>query len=127
MDNDVKNNIKQASIWKRGLYMLLLAIFYSLAEVVLFAVIIFQFLLKLVTGEVNQRLLKLGQSLAIYIYQIVQFQNFNSERKPYPFNAWPKSEPQAIKQAEEPEVDTADTKSVAKAADIDDSEHGNKE
>ncbi|MCW9013871.1 MAG: DUF4389 domain-containing protein [Gammaproteobacteria bacterium] len=97
MSNEIKDNLTQQSTWLRGLYMLLFALFYSIAEIVLFAVVIFQFLLKLFTAESNARLLKLGQSLATYIYQIIQFLTFNSDYQPYPFGAWPKSEPAALK------------------------------
>ena len=97
MNHDVKKNLKQQSTWIRGLYMLLFALLYGIAEVVLFAVVVFQFLLKLLTGEHNPRLLKLGQSLATYIYQIIQFLTFNSEYQPYPFGAWPKGEPSELK------------------------------
>ena len=93
MANDIKDNLKKQSTWLRGLYMLLFALFYSIAEVVLFAVVLFQFLLKLITGDTNNRLLKLGQSLATYIYQIVQYLSFNSDYQAYPFGAWPKGEP----------------------------------
>ena len=97
MSNDVKDNLKSQSTWKRGLYMLLYAIFYTIAEIVLFAVIIFQFLLKLFTGETNERLRKLGQGISTYIYQILQYMNFNSEYQPYPFGAWPRGEPKSAK------------------------------
>ena len=97
MSDGIKQNIKQSSTWKRGLYMLLFAFFYAIAEVVLFAVVLFQFLLKLFTGETNDRLRKLGQSLATYIYQVVQFLAFNSEYHPYPFGAWPRGEPKPAK------------------------------
>lgn len=97
--NDIKQNLTEQSIWKRGLFMLFYAICYSVAEVVMFAVVIFQFLVKLITGETNDRLQKLGQSLATYIYQIVQYLNFNSEREPYPYNPWPKQQPQDMKKA----------------------------
>ena len=93
MSNDIKENLKQQATWIRGLYMLLFCVFYSIAEVVLFAVVIFQFLLKLFTGETNLRLLKLGQSLATYIYQIIQFLTFNSDYLPYPFAEWPHDRP----------------------------------
>ena len=96
MAGKIGHNIKDSSIWKRGLYMLLCTIFYSLAEVVLFAVVIFQFILKLFTGETNQRLLKLGHGLASYIYQIVQLLTFNSEQLPYPFSGWPRTEPKGV-------------------------------
>jgi hypothetical protein len=97
MSNEITENLKQQSTWIRGLYMLLFAVFYSLAEIVLIAVVVFQFLLKLFTGETNPRLLKLGQSLATYIYQIIEFLTFNSDYQPYPFGAWPKKQPAALK------------------------------
>ena len=93
MSNDVKDNLKSQSTWIRGLYILIFAVFYTLAEIVLFAVILFQFLLKLFTGDTNDRLLKLGQGLSTYVYQILQYMTFNSDYQPYPFGAWPRGEP----------------------------------
>ena len=97
MSKDVKDNLKSHSTWKRGLYMLLYIIFSRIAEVVLGMVVLFQFLLKLFTGETNDRLLKLGQGLSTYLYQAFQFLTFNSEYLPYPFGAWPKGEPRPAK------------------------------
>ena len=93
MSNEIKQNLKQQSTWIRGLYMLMFALFYSIAEIVLFAVVLVQFFLKLFTGQTNPRLLMLGQSIATYIYQIIQFLTFNSDYQPYPFGPWPKGEP----------------------------------
>lgn len=93
MSNNVLDNLKNSATWKRGLYMLLYAIFYTLAEIVLFAVILFQFLLKVFTGETNDRLRKLGQGLSTFIYQVLQYLNYNSDYQPYPFGAWPRGEP----------------------------------
>ncbi len=96
MSDDLKDNIKKQSTWMRGLYMLLFSIFYTIAELILFAVIIFQFILKVLTGDTNDRLRKLGQSISTYIYQVLQFLSFNSEQHPYPFGAWPKGEPRPV-------------------------------
>jgi len=93
MSDDLKDNIKKQSTWMRGLHMLLFSIFYKIAELILFAVIVFQFILKVLTGDTNDRLRKLGQSISTYIYQVLQFLSFNSEQHPYPFGAWPKGEP----------------------------------
>jgi len=93
MSDDLKDNIKRQSTWMRGLYMLLFSLFYKIADLILFAVIIFQFILKVLTGDTNDRLRKLGQSISTYIYQVLQFLSFNSEQHPYPFGAWPKGEP----------------------------------
>ena len=91
MSNDVKENLKSQSTWMRGLYILIYAVFYTIAEIVLFAIIVFQFLLKLFTSETNERLRKLGQGLSTYIYQILQYMTFNSDYQPYPFGAWPRA------------------------------------
>ena len=109
MSHDYKNNLKQTSTWKRGLYMLLFAIFYGIAEVVLVAIIVFQFLLKLFTDGTNEKLLVLGQNLTTYIYEILQYLSFNSDYKPYPFGEWPDGEPVPGKHtvASEKEMDKA--------------------
>ena len=101
MEVDVKQNLKARKTWLRGLYILMFSIFYSIAEVVLFAVVLFQFLLTLFTAQTNQRLLKLGQSLSTYIYQILMYITFNSDHQPYPFGAWPKGPPSAKKDTAE--------------------------
>ncbi len=116
MSNDLKDNIKQQSTWIRGLYMLLFSIFYTIAEVLLVAIVVFQFALKLVTGDSNEPLRRLGQSIGTYIYQIIQFLTFNNDFHPYPFGTWPKGalnegetkteEPKAEEpKAEEPKVE----------------------
>ena len=93
MGDELKAHLKERKTWLRGLYMLLFAIFYGIAEIVITAVVLFQFLLVLFTGRTNERLLKLGQSLGTYVYQILQFLTFNSDYHSYPFGAWPKGAP----------------------------------
>lgn len=108
MNDEIKHNIRERKTWLRGLYMLLFLICNSVAKVILYAVIAFQFLLTLLTGNTNERLLKLGQSLSTYIYQILAFLTFNSDQHPYPFGAWPKGAPVAKKKAKN--IEKEDTK-----------------
>lgn len=93
MSDEIKAHLKERKTWLRGLYMLLFVIFYGVAEIVITAIVLFQFLMALFTGRTNERLLKLGQSLGTYVYQILQFLTFNSDYHPYPFGAWPKGPP----------------------------------
>ena len=95
MESGIKQNVRERKTWLRGLYMLLFLVFYSVAKVIIFAVIAFQFLLALFTGKTNERLIKLGQSLSTYVYQVLMFLTFNSNQHPYPFGAWPKGAPSA--------------------------------
>ena len=101
MSHDIKSNIKQQSTWKRGLYMLLFTVFYKLAELLLFFIVFFQFVLKLLTGDTNPQLRDLGQGFSSYIYQVIQFLSFNSEIHPYPFSEWPKGEPKRKSEVDE--------------------------
>ena len=79
------------SIWIRGLYMLLFIIITRLTEAVIFLVMLIQFVLKAATGNTNNNLEMFGDQLSQYLYAIVQFQTFNTEDKPFPFNTWPQS------------------------------------
>ncbi|MDH3973687.1 MAG: DUF4389 domain-containing protein [Deltaproteobacteria bacterium] len=97
MDEKLKENIKSQSTWMRGLYMLLFALIYSIAEIVVLFIAVFQFVLTLFTGKVNERLLNFSGSLSTFIYQTMLFFMFNSEEKPYPFSPWPKGAPKTYK------------------------------
>ena len=110
MDDELKQNIKERKTWLRGLYMLMFLVFYSVAKVIIFAVIAFQFILTLLTGKTNERLVKLGQSLSTYLYQILIFLTFNSNEHPYPFGAWPKGTPSVKKQPKQIKEESAEEK-----------------
>ncbi len=91
MESQLKERLKARTTWMRGLYMLLFAVLYCVAEVVLTVVVLFQFGSRLITGGVNDRLLEFSEALASYIYQIVRFLCFNSDEHPYPLGAWPQA------------------------------------
>ena len=73
----------------RGLLIILFAIIYSIAEVVIAAVVVLQFGFVLVTGEKNDKLLEFGAQVSIFIYQILRYVSFNSDERPFPFADWP--------------------------------------
>jgi len=101
MSNELKENLKQRKTWLRGLYMLLFAIFYSVAEIVIFVVVVFQFLLALFTARTNARLVLFGKSLSTYVYQVMLFLTFNSEDMPFPFGEWPAEDTPQLTQDDE--------------------------
>ncbi len=85
-----------SATWQRGLFMLICAFLYNVAEVVVVAVAILQFLFKLVTGEENLQLKLFGRSLSIFFFQTMQFLTFNSEEKPFPFSPWPSADTERL-------------------------------
>ena len=99
MDEELKQRLQNKSIWVRAVYMLIFAVIFGLLEIVITTVVIFQFFLSLFTGGTNERMVKLGQSLSTYLYQITLFLTFNSDDHPYPFGSWPKGAPTATKTA----------------------------
>jgi len=103
---DVKTMANDTSIWIRLLYMALFAILYSVAEVVIVAVVVYQFLNILLTrGNKDEKVANLGLQLSSYVYQILQFQTFNTESKPYPMSDWPSGKrlvEEAVKPKREP-------------------------
>jgi hypothetical protein len=93
MDEDLKQNLQKKSTWMRALYMVLFAFIFGIVEILLTAIVAFQFVSSLLTGRTNEQLVKLGQSLSTYLYQITLFLTFNSNDYPYPFTAWPEGAP----------------------------------
>lgn len=90
----LEENVKRRSTWIRLLFMIILAVIYGISRIVFGAVVVFQFLWVLFTGDTNTRLIDFGQSLATYTYQIMRYLTFNSEDKPFPFDGeWPTGPP----------------------------------
>lgn len=89
MSNETPSHLSNRETWKRGLFILLFALLYGVAEVVLWAVILFQFGSRLISGHCSDSLLEFSKGLNAYFYQILQYLSFRSDYKPYPFNDWP--------------------------------------
>lgn len=90
MNDESGGESADRSIWKRAVFMVLFAIIYSITEIVVVVVAVFQFFCVLITGAKNARVLELGRDLSAYIYEILVFETFNSEQLPFPFSPWPR-------------------------------------
>jgi hypothetical protein len=47
----------------------------------------------LFTGGANEPVLRFGRNLGAYIRQVLEFQTFNTELRPFPFSDWPDLDP----------------------------------
>ncbi len=115
MAANLKQNITRSSIWLRLVYMIIFGIAFNVAEFVILAVAVFQFLASLFTGEPNVRLARFGQNLAQYIRQIIAYVSFASEDLPFPFSSWPE-EPPAQPAGEKADGKSAEAKDAGKPA-----------
>lgn len=91
MENELKEKLTSTQTWQKGLFILVFAVFYGLTKILVAAIVIFQFISLLITGRVNERLAGFANSLAAYVYQLLQFMLCNSSQKPFPFSDWPES------------------------------------
>jgi hypothetical protein len=92
MSNQLKQNLSRFETWQRLLYIILFVAIYSVAEIVLVAVVAVQFGFILITGTRNQNLLDFGAALSRFLYEVLLYFTFKSDCKPFPFDAWPKAD-----------------------------------
>ncbi len=93
VDTDPLKPIKDRGTWMRLLYMLLFAAILYVTLIVTGAVVVIQFLFKLVTGTANGELTRFGGTLADFVRDVVAFLTFASETMPFPFAPWPAAAP----------------------------------
>jgi hypothetical protein len=93
-DSSFKQHVKARSTWLRLFFMMVVVLLYGVSRIIMGAVVVLQFFWLLFTGGTNKKLDHLGQALATYTYQIILYLTFNSEQRPFPFDAdWPVGPP----------------------------------
>lgn len=86
----IKERVWSLDIWLRGLFTFLFMLVFGILYWMILGIMLFQFGSRLLTGDINQRLLDLSESLTLYTFQVVEYLTFNSEDKPFPFSSFPK-------------------------------------
>ncbi len=86
----IEDNLKSRSTWLRLVFMFVFYVLGSVATLVASVVIVLGFLWVLFTGETNEQLKRTGQGIATYLAQIIEYLTYNSDVRPFPFDAeWP--------------------------------------
>ncbi len=86
---DIKENAKNVDVWTRGLFILVFGVIFYFLFFLIVLVVVFQFVMKLLTTELNSQLLDFSDSLTRYISQILLYITFKTEERPFPFTPWP--------------------------------------
>jgi hypothetical protein len=89
IDADKERSTERSGAWKRGLFMLLLAVAFGVAQSLLFLLALVQFLWLLFAGERNQFLVRFGSSLSVWFADAARFLSCASEEMPFPWRRWP--------------------------------------
>ena len=118
MDPEFKERVTAKPTWTRALYIILFVVIYNIAEIVVYAVVILQFLFTLFGGNRNAQLLALGNNLSKFIYQVFMYITYNSDERPYPFAPWPSEDvaPAATKSKKKASKKKAKAQDSAKGA-----------
>jgi hypothetical protein len=87
--SDVKENVKNVDTWLRGLFIIIYGIVFYVLFWIIWLVVIFQFIMKVITGGLNENVMNFSGGLTRYAYQILNYVTFQSEERPWPFSPWP--------------------------------------
>jgi len=88
MEQDINENLKKISTWKRIFIMLIFFIIVGLVRIMLWAVVLLQVASALFMGSPNKNILGFGSKLSAYLYHILLFLTYNTEKLPFPFSEW---------------------------------------
>lgn len=91
--NTVKDNVKNPDTWTRGLFIIVFGIIFYALYFIIWLLVVFQFVIKVLTGSINANLLSFSDGLAKYAYQVLRYMTFQSEERPWPFAPYPDSTP----------------------------------
>lgn len=93
MKEEIKGRLEKHEIWVRIAYMIFFIFIYTVSKFIIIGIMLFQFLMLILIGNLNKHMLNFGQSLSTYLYQITIFLTYNSEQRPFPFSNWPNGVP----------------------------------
>jgi len=87
---DIKRELSVADKWVRLLFIVLYAILWQIAEIVLAVTVIIQFLWTLFAGTPNPSLREFGQRLGKWLQQVVDYLTCVGDARPWPCGLdWP--------------------------------------
>ena len=92
MENQVQiKDVEPRPVWKRGLLMLLFVIAFGLAQMLLNALAIVQFVWLFVKREPNQPVAGFGMSISKWLADVAQFLTCATDERPFPWRPWPQA------------------------------------
>ena len=87
-----KENLLKQGKWLRLLWMIGFSFIYYLSMTVLWIIVLVQFLFVLLTDKRSSNVTKVSRGFRNYMIQILDYINYHSSEKPFPFSDFPSSE-----------------------------------
>ncbi len=92
---DIKNNVKNTDTWLRGLFILIFGVIFYFLYGLIWLLVIFQFVTKVITGGLNSNLEQFSTRMTCYAMQILNYITYQSEERPFPFSPFPEGNVEA--------------------------------
>lgn len=115
MNPTIKQNLSNTTIWFRLLFMVFFGVVLWLMLWVAGLIVLFQFLTALFTGQPNGNLHGINRSVARYVEHIFQYLLFCTDKRPFPFSAWPPVTTETATETKEASTDAASESDVPAA------------
>ena len=87
-----KENLLKQGKWLRLLWMIGFSFIYYLSMTVLWIIVLVQFLFVLLTDKRSSNVTKVSRGFRNYMIQILDYINYHSSEKPFPFSDFPSPE-----------------------------------
>jgi len=94
---DIKDNAKNTDTWLRGFFILVFGVIFYFLYILIWLLVIFQFVTKVLTGELNSYLEQFSTKMTSYAMQILNYITYQSEERPFPFSPFQETEEEAPK------------------------------
>lgn len=88
---DIKENVRNVDTWMRGLFILIFGVIFYFLVGIIWLLVIFQFITKVITGSLNEHLARFSTGLTQYALQVLNYVTYQSEERPFPFSPYPGS------------------------------------
>ena len=88
----MSNQYEGKAGWVRVLFVAIFWVVFYVSQLVIAVVVVAQCAFTLIGGTPNVHLLSFGDGLSRYVQEILRFVTFNSDRRPFPFSEFPKSD-----------------------------------
>ena len=114
--DEIVDNIREPSFWARILLMIVFALAsYIILLPLILVLSIAQALFTLITGQSNANLRYFSSTLVLYVSQVIQYLNYLTDVKPYPFSDLPEVEDDSLdEQAASSKKGSADSSKASK-------------
>jgi hypothetical protein len=104
---DIKDHAKNTDTWLRGFFILVFGVIFYFLYLVIWLLVIFQFVTKVLTGELNSNLEQFSTKMTSYAMQILNYITYQSEERPFPFSPFPETEQNAPKRVTKKKTTTS--------------------